>query len=208
LRDTLLIAFGWLLGLLGGPIANTIARRRAVLELAKPIKVELDDLRLHCTLVWYRIRAKYHTITSEDIAEIIQLLETIPDSVAVKHANQLRPMLALEEQQLREVVERVYEEGSGLSLRRLELPFLASQIHRLDIFTPAVQQGLLKVVGDLRRANEMVDESRAYAAQTFDSSLSPTNHAKVMGNLRQSHELFATVAHRVARSIFDLSDIR
>lgn len=44
MRDIALLILGWLFGLLGGPIAEAITRRRTALELAHAIKAELDDV--------------------------------------------------------------------------------------------------------------------------------------------------------------------
>jgi hypothetical protein len=205
-----LLILGWLFGLLTGPIADAIARRRAVPTLGRAIKHGLDDVRMHCAMLAFSIRARYEEAGRKEVEDIVRQLDGLTDDAAIRNLERFRPLLERPDPELQAVVVSIWgrSDSPGRLVRRLEFPFLAVNLHRLDIFSDDTQQRLLRITGDARRANEIASEVDAYFNQTFDGTMSEKNHEAVRNNLISAQRLFATVASRIANSVLELNEVK
>ncbi len=138
------LLLGWLLGLLSLPIGDAIRRWRARGELATAIKAELAELRYTMALLADTMKS---TTGQRDAGFLAWLEQTVAayDGVDPEQPKFLAALRTLRSQLAGAAPPSQSSTTSGLSLKTYELPFLSSQVHKLNICSIAFQQ---RVVSD------------------------------------------------------------
>lgn len=214
MRDVLLILFGWLVGLLSGPIGDAIRRQYEKRELASAIRAELLDVLDRAVVSAYHIRKKHGTFGRPQMQWTAEMLELSTNEDSQTIAKGLREQLELTDAQLQVLgytfqAKTVGEAAKtiGSSVRSLETPFLDAQIHRIGIFKPLTQQRLFHARSQARMFNELADEARRFHGLTFQT-LTTESYAVVVGNARSTEERIALRAQEIVRAINQLKEIR
>ena len=186
------LALGWLLGLLGPIIVDSIKRRRENILGRAAILTELAELAGILATAAYGARMRLGTVdrkflewlkvTLEQHATTSRLQEFIP---------QLRTQLSWTNDQLRAVSQHMSEEdGKATMLQHYPVPLLDARVSALWSFDTSLQRQLLEIRRNVAILDDVVDRSRKYFDMTF-TKLEGNNYELVAGNLTQTYELYA-----------------
>lgn len=180
------LILGWLFGLLSLPISDSIRRGYERKTLAKAIKSELVELRYTIALVADNMKSA--TGTQDDT--FLDWLEATVASYTGSDAEQPGFLAAVRQLRIKlagAIPPKRPSSGSGLHLKVYDLPFLASQVQRLSIFSIEFQQQVLQVKAQLDLFNaDMTFLMRQYEL-TFNPSLDATNRAIIQANLQSGY---------------------
>jgi hypothetical protein len=158
----------------------------------------LRDLRDRSAGFYWSISLNHGSLTRPELQWIRDTMRAANLDRSAGPISNMKRMLEGTDEQLAAVIALAGREDKTISLRRVELPFLAAHLDRLDIYKPGTQQALLKIATDVRLYNEIVEDVRSYAAMTFNESLSDKNREGVLGNLRQAESRCASTARMIA----------
>jgi len=172
---------GWVLGLLTTPIVTWYEQRRIAVALAGPLESELRDVQVRSSLAVYYFLSK-HEITRDELQWTLDTLVNADDERATTAIHAVRQLLQLRDEELAAALKDRGRSGSGTSNKRLDLPFLNAQVHRIDVFQPRIQRHLLWVAANIGIYNEIVDEAREYLRLTFTPGITPENFSNVDKN--------------------------
>jgi hypothetical protein len=201
-----LLILGWLFGLLTGPIAENIRRRRARWSLAHAIESELSDVRDFCAGMVYLVHSRQGALTRNALEWVArhQSCSRSVDQQAL--AANLRKILVNSDAELLAASAASVREEQHLSFRGIALPFLTTQLHQLDVFSKRSQEQVLQIIQSVRAYNEVIADAKQYADLTF-GTLSTENRQRIVGNLRLAERTVAEVARRTADQIETLGSI-
>lgn len=199
------LALGWLLGLLGPVIVESIKRRRenalgraAILneltELAGVLATAAYGARMHLGTV-DRQFLEWLKVTLEQCATTPKLQEFVP---------RIRTQLAWTDDQLRAIGEHMSaDEGKGTMLQHYPVPLLDARVSALWSFDTPFQRQLLEIRRNVAILDDVVDRSRKYFDMTF-TKLEGNNYQLVAENLTQTCALYAERAMTVVDQIKSL----
>ncbi len=180
------ILLGWLLGLLSPPIVELIQKRHRRAELRRSLFIELEGLRLILAANVYNIAANDGTVNRE----LVELVEPIMREdknfrESKLTAEVLAPLLKLTDEQF--AIKVAPKKPAGpISLKKISVPFLISQLSALYLFSPEFQRIALKICSRLAIINEEIDVAAFNYRKTFDRLPQP-DHATVVTNFLQSY---------------------
>ena len=202
MRDALLIIFGWLLGMLGGPITTAFRQRHTASVLAEAIVTELREVRSQLVGSAYYIWDWLGTNDRERMKWAASLLEKVPQNPHTSRmAGNIREALKLTTPEIAALMERTKEKGTTVSIRKVELPFLTAHLHELTVFSPASQSALLAVLTQARFFNEQVEAHAAYHLLTFQQGISSENCQAASASATKLEEILADRARDVSDMI-------
>jgi hypothetical protein len=196
-----LVVLGWLFGLLTGPIAEGIRRRRARASLAQAIEFELADIRDQAVMLEHQVHVLHGTLSRSGLQRTIDGLKDSPSEGGRGAREVLTKLLERGEDAIDELNAHLQKPTTNLSFRALEMPFLMTQLHQIDVFSAPTQQRLLRLKTDIRMFNELAAEVSRYSEMTFNVSVVDDNRARVVGNLRQAERSAQQRAVIIADSI-------
>jgi hypothetical protein len=203
-----LLILGWLFGLLTGPIAEHIRRRRARGSLANALDYELADLLDQCVMIVHFVDVRRGTLTRPRVEWALDRLKNTRSENARGVANRLQEILASSDAEIAALAAQVEQPDNNISFRSLQIPFLASQLHQLDVFSVATQGRLLRLTTDVRMYNEIAAEAMKSSDRTFDSSIEGDNRTRLMGNIRRAEQRAQQRAEIIADSIVRVGPIQ
>lgn len=193
------VLFGWLLGLLGPPIVDRIRRSYKREEVKIALLTELYELRFTMAAFVFRVRQHLGTIDHDMLDWLLPLFEEYRGGEAdPKALEQLRTAHQLPSSALQAGNINKSALGIGLSLKTYSLPLLQAQVSNLSILPPTFQQEILDLHSKVDLFNQQCSALITEHGRTFDSSLSPENHAIVRKNLANGYQDLGERARRLA----------
>ena len=174
------------LGLLSPPIVELIQRRHRRAELRRSLFIELEGLRLILAANVYNIADNDGTLNRE----LVELVEPIMREdknfrESKLTAEVLGSLLKLTDEQF--AIKVAPKKPAGpISLKKISVPFLISQLSALYLFSPEFQRIALKICSRLAIINEEIDVAAFNYRKTFDRLPQP-DHATVVTNFLQSY---------------------
>lgn len=203
LESVLLILLGWLLGILGGPIAKAIDRRGRQKELLEAIHQELSDSRQLMASVAFRIRAFLGTIDREFLQWMLEVWtpDATPDPEMVVTRGRLETMAALDAEELAQLADVLRPQRASLNVKVYALPLVDASVPELALLSPDDRREILAIRQGLDVMNQDVPTIKAMHEKTFDGSLNVGSRAIVEGNLTRSYEVMADRAVDLANRI-------
>ncbi len=185
-KTIIAILLGWLLGLLSPPIVELIQRRHRRAELRRSLFIELEGLRLTLASNVYNI-ANNDSAVNRELVELVEPIlrsdKTFPESKPT--ADLLSSLLKLTDDQIASKMASKKSAGP-ISLKKIAVPFLISQLSSLYLFSPEFQRIALKICSRLAIINEEIEVAAFNYKKTFDS-LSQQNQTIVVANFLQSY---------------------
>lgn len=202
LEKLALLILGWLLGLLGPIIVDSIKRRRENTLGRAAILGELNELAGVLAIAAFKARMRLGTVdrtflewlkaTLEQYATAPMLREFIPHVCT---------QLSWTDEQLLAVSQRTgSNDGKGTMLQHYPVPLLDARVSALWSFDTSFQRQLLEIRRNVAILDDVVDRSRKYFDMTF-TKLEGDNYNLVDENLTQTYELYAERAIIIAESI-------
>lgn len=194
----LLVAFGWLLGLLGPAITDAIKRRRENALGRIAILSELREVSVKLALAAYGVRMHQGTVDAEFLKWLKHHLERHAVSKDVQDfIPKLNIFLALDANGLAQINAHTSAESSkGVMLQRYLVPLLDARVSALWSFDTEFQRQLLEVRTRIAMLDELIDRSRKYFDLTF-TKLEDANYIIAVENLVQACTLYAQAAERI-----------
>lgn len=181
------ILLGWLLGLLSPPIVELIQKRHRRSELRRSLFIELEGLKVSLGALVYVIANNERAVNRELLELVVPILRcdrVFPESK--RTADELSSLLKHSDEQIASAMAQKKPPGP-LSLKKITLPFLMSQLSSLYLFSPEFQRNALKICSRLTIINEEIDVGSFNYKKTFDS-LSQHDHATVVTNFLESYK--------------------
>lgn len=201
------LIFGWLLGLVAGPVQDWLRRCNERKHLRRALWTELNDLRERLAQATFVIESKRDGI-SRDLLNWVRkyivgwtgVYPSGPISDISKRLSELN-----DEEFAKIAMLTQTQDTSGLSLQRYDLRYLSSKLDMIDILSEQLQQNLLAVLTHIGFINQHVANSEFYRGLTFDSGISEENHAIASAELKRCQSLVAQQARSIIR-IIDVLD--
>ena len=201
----LLVALGWLLGIISPVIVDAIRRRRENALGRTAILSELRELAYKLALAAYGVRMEHGTVDHAFLQWLKPLLEQYAGFYdAQAFVPRLRTLIAMNEQELAQMNKHTAQAGSkGLMLQRYPVPLLDSRVAALWSFDTEFQRQLLEIRTRLELLDDLVDRSRKYFDLTF-TKLEGNNYALVTENFSQACAQYAQSAENIVGVIMAL----
>lgn len=203
-EKVLFIALGWILGLSSPLIVDALKRRQEAKAILSALQIELKELRYRMAVVYYLIHIRLGTIDKAILNWVRPImanydgLNTNPDLLRA-----IDGLLAAPDDQWPLLAERFKSSaGSALSLKKYPAPLLDTRsAMQLDT---KLQNRLNEIRVFLSLFHEEVDQARYYMQQTFNRSLTDSDHQRVNINLLECQKNAAVNAKTIADHIGDI----
>lgn len=206
LEKAMFVLLGWLLALATSPIVEAIKRRREIKETKAAILAELAELKYRMAIIAYKIESEYGSITKDFLLWLQPLIKGYSGPMAADSVAKVIEMkLAFTDEQLQSLVNPTSREsGTGLSLKRYPVPFLASRLQSIAWLPGDIQRLLLEIHTQVGILDAEAENVQHYFRMTFDSGLTGDNRERVDGNLANGYRSYGRVAKYIADRISQL----
>jgi hypothetical protein len=206
LEKLLLIVLGWLLGMLGPAVTESIKKRRESQQVKVALAAELREVAYKLAISNYLVHVHFGTVNRSYLQWLrgaicsysgpSQIETTLPS---------IDMQLGLPEEQLSELIHRQKaREGKNINTQKILVPLLDARVSSLWYLEGPVQVLLLDIRSSINLLNEIVDQSRYFSSLTF-GALSEGNYELVVENLDGCHRQYAERAKRIVDKIAQLS---
>jgi hypothetical protein len=205
LRDALFLVLGWSLGLFGPWLTDLFQRPSRRRKIRKSLEAELRELRYKLSLMAVTLAANGGDVDRGllEWAERIARVDK-PRYNSLPFETGLQAVLQADDLELANIARLSKGKWDSFKLKKLSLPFLASQIPSLSLFRPEYQRLALSIHSLLETYNEEVDAYRFYYEKTFDSSLSNNSRNAVLANLENTSQHVVILCRQIGDRIEQL----
>ena len=192
-----LLFVGWLLGLLGPIIVESIKRKREDTLGRVAILSELKDLATTLALAAYGVHLRQGTFDRVFLEWLKADLEQHAITPEIQaFIPRLRQQLALGDLELNKLALHLStDDGKGTILQHYPVPLLDARVSALWSFETNLQRQLLEVRQNVALLDDLVERSRKYLDMTF-TKLEGENYRLVQENLEQACAIYAQRAQR------------
>lgn len=196
------LALGWLLGLLGPIIVDTIKRQRENALGRAAILTELTELAGILATAAYGARLTLGTVDRVFLEWLKETLgQCASNSGLQAFIPRLRTQLSWTDKEILAAAQHMAaDEGMGTVLQHYPVPLLDARVAALWSFDTSFQRQLLEIRRNVAILDDIVDRSRKYFDMTF-TKLEGKNFELVESNLTQSIELYAERAITIVDQI-------
>ncbi len=199
MKEILILVLGWLLGLLGPRIVDSIKNKYHRRELAKAIKSEAKDLQFRVACMSYLLAKHCGVITREYIAWLNPVLSNYQGN---EPAESIREFLLLlqksTDSEFSAIVARgIAEEGVGLSLKNVKSSFIESNMAAFVNYPTGFQVCIHEFLNQLYILNQEIVTATTCHQMTFDSSMSEENHKTIKSELHNKYNII----HKMCRVV-------
>ena len=197
------VLLGWLLALLAPPIVDAIKRHREIKETKSTLLAELAELKYRMAIIAYKIEMEYGHLTKEFLNWAHPIVKGYSGPMAAESvAEAIEMKLALSDAQFSAVVCQLGQKpGTGISLKRYPVPFLASRLQSIAWLPDNIQRLLLEIHTQLGILDAEAENVQQYFRMTFDAGVTGDNRERVVGNLEQGYKNYGAVAKYIADRI-------
>ena len=193
-KESLLVIFGWLLGLLANIITTYAKDKKKSKTIKSGIHNELIELqhRLVLSAFAYNLdHGKFDHDFLRWVREHCSSYKGINKNEQIEKT--VDSFLVMPEKALQDFVIGQRDETKGKSVKYARIPFLESQLSNIGLFSSDKQTILLEILEHVKIYNETADEAKVYFSRTFDPDISDTNRQIVETSL---NEKYMQLAHR------------
>jgi hypothetical protein len=202
MKEILLIALGWLLGIFGPPLTELIQNRRRRSQIRKSLFIEFRELKYQLAMSAFMLASNNGAVDKnllEWVAPIIRSAQGRKDILYMEEA--LKPLLKLSDGELQAVSVLSKGKWESFYFGKYSLPFLSSQIASLYLFTPEFQRLALDINAKVHLLNEKIDFYRINHEKTFDSSISNNSLTAVHLNLTNTCKYIENLSRQTSDEI-------
>jgi hypothetical protein len=199
MNELLYLLLGWLLGLLGPRLVDSIKAHYDRKALAVAIKSEAEDLQYRLASASFLIARRDGGVTKEYLAWIKPKLEAYSGNEPSEPVRKLIGMLleVPEEQRLALVEKMRPEPGVGLSLKNYSASLIESSLASMHSFPAEYQRCIHEFRNHLSILNQEVDRANESSRMSYDSSLTAENHDRLMADLNYKYKVIDGMCRRV-----------
>ena len=172
------IFLGWLLGMLGPIIVDSIKKRYRNVEVRKTVLAELSGARFRLVATTYALDSRYVGFDRALVEWAIPYLKSYKGpGQSEKLVASLQKQLLMTDDQFKLVAtHRMAEDGGASAVKKFKIPYIESKLTDLGIFDEETQLAILEIRNHAEIYNEHVDEHKFYFNLTF-SNVSEENYA-------------------------------
>jgi hypothetical protein len=205
LRDIIILILGWLLGLLAPVIVEYIREKREIKVIKPALLEELREFRFRLLLLIYRVESKYGKLDKEFFKWAQSILieyDGINSSDSLLKA--IGTILKLTPEEISECSQfskQIEKQCTGLSLKKIYLPLLESNVSFLSKFDSILRNQLLEIRTRVEFMNEIVEDSRYYFRLSFQDGISKENYDIANTNMISSYNVYASQARDIIEII-------
>jgi len=208
LEKLIILAVGWLLGLLAPVIVEKVKAERETNAVIAAIKNELNEVAYRLVLAAYNTAMHLGTVDRDFLKWVQDSITLYKGSETKENIAKLIEMkLSLAPEQLTAITASEAAQGiRSLVLVKFAVPFVDARVSAFHSLISIVQVQLLSVRADVRLLDDLVDQSRTYFNLTF-GKLEEDNHTAVVENLRGVYVQYAKRCRIAADRIHRLQGI-
>ena len=197
-----LLVLGWLFGLLGPVIVDSIRRRRENDLGRQAILSELRELGSTLAPAAYGIRMAQGRVDRKFLDWLKFDMERFSISADLQGmVPRLRSLLTITDSDLAKLNDAIAKSPSKATmLQRIAAPLLDSRVSALWTFDTSFQRSLLEIKHHLSLLDDLVERSRKYFDLTF-GKLEGDNFRLVQENIEQACSEYGRRAELVVRKI-------
>lgn len=197
-----ILVLGWLLGLLGPAIVDTIRRKRENALGREAILSELHDVGGTLAIAAFAVKSKQGSIDREFLEWLKNQVERGARAERFKvFSEDLHEQLRWSDE---EIATRFLfmksPPGQGTVLQKYVVPLLDSRVSALWSFDTSFQRRLLEIRQYLHRIDDLVDRSRMFDDMTF-ADHHEENRRRINENYQQVLALYAENTQRLVDMI-------
>lgn len=203
----MLIFLGWLLGVLGPNITESIRNFYRIRELKDTFYIELDSLRYRLANVYFSLLLLLGRLSLEKVNWHLHIFTAYegPDAPELPSGfSALRERLTEDNISEVNIFYRTQNEGVGKTLKRFSLPYIYSQLEFLTLLPSDYQVRILDILAHINMFNEQVDYATVTLDRSFNSSMTVDNYHINDTNLNNAYEKIAESARYISDKIGDL----
>lgn len=206
LEKLIILVLGWLLGLLGPAIVDSIRRGRENKLGRKAILSELHEVGGVFAVATFAIKSKQGTVDRAHLEWLKTYLQNGERTVVyTEWVDQLEIQLTWSDEEITQYFKFMKQsDEKGTLLQKYPVPLLDSRVAALWSFDTSFQRRLLEIRQMMHRLDSLVDRSYKLHDMSF-SKLDETNHALLSENLKSTVEFYAESAKQVVDKIAGLS---
>jgi hypothetical protein len=208
LEKLIILAVGWLLGLLAPVIVEKVKAEREAGAVTAAIKNELNEVAYRMVLTAYNT-LMHLGMVDRDFLKWLQDSITLYQGTEPKESivKSIEMKLSLTPEQFSAITASEAAQGvRSLVLVKFAVPFVDARVSAFHSMTSTVQIQLLSVRADVRLLDDLVDQSRTYFNLTF-GKLEEANYATVVENLRGVYMQYAKRCRIAADRIHRLQGV-
>lgn len=206
LEKLAILVIGWLLGLLGPAIVDSIRRKRENKLGRKAILSELHDVGGVLALAVFAVKSKQGTVNRADLEWLKTYLEKGErTTVYTDMIDRLKTQLSWSDEEIaRNFTTMRLQDGKGTLLQKYPVPLLDSRVSALWSFDTSFQRRLLEIRQIMHRLDGLVDRTYKLHEMSF-SNLDATNRALLSANVASTTTFYAESAKQVVDKIAALT---
>lgn len=207
IEKLLLLALGWLLGMLGPVVTEAIKRRRENSQVKVALAAELREVSYKLALGSYLVNLHFGTVDRSYLQWLQRVTASYKGpSLVETRQRSFEIQLNLPDQKLAAwVQDQAGREGQNIVVQKIMVPLLDARVSSLWHIENRVQIILFDIRSNINLLNELVDRARYYTDLTF--KLEGGNYKLVVGNLESCHRQYAERARRIVSKIEELSGL-
>jgi hypothetical protein len=204
----LLLAFGWLLGILSPSVVEAIKRRKENSLVKVALAAELREVSYKLALANYSINAHFGALDRPFLHWFREVTSNYSGPNLVESSLPfVETQLGLTDVQFAEIVNiQTASKEKNLNLQKVIVPLLDARVSSVLYLDNSIQILLLDIRSNINLLNEIVDQARYYSGLTF-GKLEGDNYEIVAGNLKDCQKQFALRAKRIIIKIQELSGL-
>jgi hypothetical protein len=211
MKEISYLVLGWVLGLIGPPIVDTIKSFLRKREITAALRVELEDLQYRLAISSMLLTLRYGHFDKSFLVWISPIVEKYAGNepnVAIRDL--VKRLLTIDDEAELSQAARIFhaEEGMGSSLKTFQAKFLESHLVEIAKLPVSIQRKIHEFRNQLDTLNQEIAKTEGYIKMTFDGSLSAENYRRVNEELTNKYR-FAQDRCRLAADKISaiLSDI-
>jgi len=204
IEKLLLVALGWLLGLLGPVVIDAIRKRRENIQVKFALFAELREVAYKLALANFLVNTHFGTIDKPYLQWLKRATENYKGPGFVETQRAVDVQLNLPPEQLEALTRRMTTaKGTNIVVQKMHVPLLDARLSALLYLDHQVQIHLLDIRSSIALLNELVDQARYYTGLTF-GKLEGDNYQLVTGNLDGCLKQYAERARMIVSKVEEL----
>jgi hypothetical protein len=189
MKEISYLLLGWVLGLIGPPIVDTIKRFLRKREITAALRIELEDLQYRLTISSMLLGLKYGRLDKTFLTWIQPIVESYSGNepnITIREV--IRRLLTIDDVDVGQAAEIFRsQEGMGSSLKLFQAKFLESQLVEIAKMRTSTQRKIHEFRNQLDTLNQEIAKTDSYMKMTFDGSLSEENFRRVNAELNSKY---------------------
>lgn len=203
--------FGWVLGFLSTLVLQWINRRKRKKDFRLGLCVELKEAMPRLAGTYWLLKEALGELDRKAIDWTYSIFSEFAkdEKRALKSLDSFRKKTDEDLKALALSIKASNKKKKTMSVKKLHLPFLQSNLPNVSLLSPASQRLVAAIQRNVDSLNEEIDLYSFYLKKTFDGTLSEENYSIVNKNIDHAYGSIAGLSYKTAelisRALSDLS---